>query len=101
MGPFPHLSSGPPEQILPVLTGRWFLCPWDEGFLRVWLGNAVRRKVNALYLLLFAKDQQTGKNKSPVAPLLPHDKNLLVVPVKTGETTMGQCWLLRGEASLS
>lgn len=49
----------------------------------MWLGNAVRRKVSAWALLLpFAKAQQTSRNKSPVAPLLSHDKNLLGLPIK-------------------
>lgn len=54
----------------------------------MWLGNAVRRKVSAWALLLpFAKAQQMDRTKSPLAPLLSHDKNLLLLPVKPGETT--------------
>lgn len=42
MGPFLHLlPSGPPEQVLPVPTERWFLCLWYEGFLCMRLRNVV------------------------------------------------------------
>lgn len=71
---------------LQVHQNRFSQClrPWDEGFLCMCLGNAVRRKVNAwAFLLPFAKDQETGRNKS-VAPFLSHDKNPPVLPIKSG-----------------